>query len=160
MYNWQGMADIEHFLELADSAGLYVILRPGPYICAERDMGGFPSWLLHKYPDILLRTNDLSRNAQQMAGPCALVHLLLISLFFRIYPGYLREVRTWYAQLLSRVQRFLVGQGGPIIMVQVENEYGSFYACDHKYLNWLRDETGKKMSPRLPLLLSSSLLII
>ncbi|XP_053667615.1 LOW QUALITY PROTEIN: beta-galactosidase-like [Anopheles marshallii] len=116
VYNWQGMADIEHFIELADNAGLYVILRPGPYICAERDMGGFPSWLLHKYPNIQLRTYDNT---------------------------YLREVRTWYAQLLSRLQRFLIGQGGPIMMVQVENEYGSFYACDHKYLNWLRDETER-----------------
>uniref|UniRef100_A0A182VZ59 Beta-galactosidase n=1 Tax=Anopheles minimus TaxID=112268 RepID=A0A182VZ59_9DIPT len=116
VYNWRGIADIERFMELADSAGLYVILRPGPYICAERDMGGFPSWLLHKYPTILLRTNDIK---------------------------YLREVRSWYAQLLSRMQRFLIGQGGPIIMVQVENEYGSFYACDHKYLNWLRDETER-----------------
>uniref|UniRef100_A0A182Q5R7 Beta-galactosidase n=1 Tax=Anopheles farauti TaxID=69004 RepID=A0A182Q5R7_9DIPT len=116
VYNWTGMADVEHFVELAGKVGLYVILRPGPYICAERDMGGFPSWLLTKYPDILLRTNDIR---------------------------YLREVRTWYAQLMSRMQRFLIGQGGPIIMVQVENEYGSFYACDHKYLNWLRDETER-----------------
>ncbi|XP_053676635.1 beta-galactosidase-like [Anopheles nili] len=116
VYKWDGIADVERFIELAASEGLYVILRPGPYICAERDMGGFPSWLLHKHPGMLLRTYDNT---------------------------YLREVRSWYAQLMSRMQRFLVGQGGPIIMVQVENEYGSFYACDHKYLNWLRDETER-----------------
>ncbi|XP_052865419.1 beta-galactosidase-like [Anopheles cruzii] len=116
VYNWDGMADIEHFIQLAAEEDLYVILRPGPYICAERDMGGLPAWLLHKYPDIQLRTNDIR---------------------------YLREIRSWYAQLFSRLQRFLYGQGGPIIMVQVENEYGSFFACDHKYLNWLRDETDR-----------------
>lgn len=44
---------------------------------------------------------------------------------------------------MPRMQRFLYGNGGPIIMVQVENEYGSFDACDHNYLNWLRDETAK-----------------
>uniref|UniRef100_A0A8W7K9V4 Glycoside hydrolase 35 catalytic domain-containing protein n=1 Tax=Anopheles albimanus TaxID=7167 RepID=A0A8W7K9V4_ANOAL len=115
-YNWDGMADIVHFIELAVQEDLYVILRPGPYICAERDMGGFPAWLLHKYPGIQLRTNDIN---------------------------YLREVRSWYAQLFSRLTRFMYGQGGPIILVQVENEYGSYFACDHKYLNWLRDETAR-----------------
>ena len=48
----------------------------------------------------------------------------------------------WYSQLMPRMQRFLYGNGGPIIMVQVENEYGSFSACDRDYLNWLRDETA------------------
>uniref|UniRef100_A0AAG5CMF8 Beta-galactosidase n=1 Tax=Anopheles atroparvus TaxID=41427 RepID=A0AAG5CMF8_ANOAO len=116
VYTWEGMADIELFIELAASEDLYVILRPGPYICAERDMGGFPAWLLLKYPGIQLRTNDFA---------------------------YLREVRTWYAQLLSRLERFMYGHGGPILLVQVENEYGSYFACDHKYLNWLRDETER-----------------
>ncbi|XP_058116718.1 beta-galactosidase-like [Anopheles ziemanni] len=116
VYTWDGMADIEHFIELAAQEDLYVILRPGPYICAERDMGGFPAWLLHKHPGMQLRTNDVA---------------------------YLREVRSWYAQLLSRLERFMYGHGGPILLVQVENEYGSYFACDHKYLNWLRDETER-----------------
>uniref|UniRef100_A0A8D8CS41 Beta-galactosidase n=3 Tax=Culex pipiens TaxID=7175 RepID=A0A8D8CS41_CULPI len=116
VYNWEGMGDIERFVHLAQVEDLYVILRPGPYICAERDMGGFPYWLLNKYPGIQLRTNDVA---------------------------YLREVRTWYAELLSRLEPYLYGNGGPIIMVQVENEYGSFYACDHKYMKWLRDETAR-----------------
>ena len=44
-YNWQGFADLEAYLALAQQQGLYVLLRPGPYICAEWDFGGFPWWL-------------------------------------------------------------------------------------------------------------------
>lgn len=51
------------------------------------------------------------------------------------------EVRLWYSQLMPRVTPFLYNNGGPIILVQVENEYGSYFACDQKYRNWLRDET-------------------
>ncbi|XP_055523433.1 beta-galactosidase-like isoform X1 [Wyeomyia smithii] len=116
VYNWQGMADIEQFIHLAQEEDLLVILRPGPYICAERDMGGFPYWLLHKHPGIQLRTGDVA---------------------------YLSEVRTWYSELFSRLEPYLYGNGGPIIMVQVENEYGSFFACDHRYMEWLRDETER-----------------
>lgn len=60
-YEWRGIADLVRFIELAVEEDLLVILRPGPYICAERDLGGFPYWLLHKYPDIKLRTNDPSK---------------------------------------------------------------------------------------------------
>lgn len=62
VYDFTGIADLEQFVELAAQEDLYVILRPGPYICAERDMGGFPYWLLHKYPGIQLRTYDLSES--------------------------------------------------------------------------------------------------
>ncbi|XP_039950885.1 beta-galactosidase [Bactrocera tryoni] len=116
VYNWDGIADIEGFLELAQKEGLYVVLRPGPYICAERDNGGLPHWLFTKYPEIKVRTTD---------------------------PYYQLEVSKWYAKLMPRLQRFLYGNGGPIITVQVENEYGAFYACDAKHLLWLRDETEK-----------------
>lgn len=62
--------------------------------------------------------------------------------FNEIRLDYVNEVRIWYEKLLPRLQRFLYGNGGPIIMVQVENEYGAF-ACDNKYSIWLRDETKK-----------------
>lgn len=58
IYEFTGIADLELFIKLAAEEDLLVILRPGPYICAERDMGGFPYWLLHKYPEIKLRTSD------------------------------------------------------------------------------------------------------
>lgn len=59
-YVFEDIADIERFMELATEEDLYIILRPGPYICAEIDNGGLPYWLRTKYPDIQLRTNDFS----------------------------------------------------------------------------------------------------
>ncbi|XP_055314738.1 beta-galactosidase-like isoform X2 [Sitodiplosis mosellana] len=114
IFIWEGIGDIEQFIRLAAEEDLLVILRPGPYICAERDMGGFPYWLLTRHPNIKLRTYDTD---------------------------YLKEVRIWYNQLFPRLTQHLYGNGGPIIMVQVENEYGSF-ACDRNYSRWLRDETS------------------
>ncbi|XP_023174948.2 beta-galactosidase isoform X1 [Drosophila hydei] len=115
-YNWEGIADVVKFLEIAQEENFYIVLRPGPYICAERDNGGLPHWLFTKYPNIKVRTND---------------------------PNYLAEVSKWYAELMPRLKHLLIGNGGKIIMVQVENEYAAYYACDHEYLNWLRDETDK-----------------
>lgn len=57
-YVWTGIADLERFINTCREEGMYVLLRPGPYICAERDLGGFPVWLLNKYPSIKLRTVD------------------------------------------------------------------------------------------------------
>lgn len=78
--------------------------------------GGLPYWLFTKYPEIKVRTSD---------------------------ENYLAEVRIWYEKLFEKVTPFLYGKGGNIIMVQVENEYGVFAACDNNYMTWLRDETKK-----------------
>lgn len=114
VYDWEGMADLQHFIDLAVEEDLYVILRPGPYICAERDMGGFPYWLLTKYPNVQLRTFDRD---------------------------YLIEVQKWYAVLMTRMEKYLYGNGGPIIMVSIENEYGSFSVKDENYKEWLKNLT-------------------
>ncbi|VVC32178.1 Glycoside hydrolase superfamily,Beta-galactosidase 1-like,Glycoside hydrolase, family [Cinara cedri] len=111
-YNFEDMADLEHFLQLIKDEGMYVLLRPGPYICAERDFGGFPYWLLNVVPRKRLRTND---------------------------PSYKHYITKWFNVLMPKIDRFLYGNGGNIIMVQVENEYGSYNACDQKYMLWLRD---------------------
>ncbi|XP_052649939.1 beta-galactosidase [Harpia harpyja] len=109
MYDFSGDKDLEYFLQLANDTGLLVILRAGPYICAEWDMGGLPAWLLEK-KSIVLRSSD---------------------------SDYLAAVEKWMGVLLPKMRPHLYQNGGPIIMVQVENEYGSYFACDYDYLRSL-----------------------
>ncbi|NXA28143.1 BGAL galactosidase, partial [Ibidorhyncha struthersii] len=109
VYDFAGDRDVEAFLDLTAELGLLVILRPGPYICAEWEMGGLPAWLLWK-PDIVLRSSD---------------------------PAYLAAVDSWLHVLLPKIKPRLYQNGGNIISVQVENEYGSYYACDYEYLRHL-----------------------
>lgn len=109
MFDFSGDKDLAGFLKTAQNVGLLVILRAGPYICGEWDMGGLPSWLL-RHKDIALRTSD---------------------------PIYLSYVDKWMSVLLPLVKPFLYANNGPIITVQVENEYGSYYACDRTYMEHL-----------------------
>lgn len=112
VYNFDNELDIRRFIKIAQEEDLFVILRPGPYICAERDMGGLPFWLLKKHPDVYLRTMD---------------------------PKYIKYVERWMDVLFKEISDLLLGNGGPIILVQVENEYGSYPACDYDYGIWLRN---------------------
>lgn len=114
VYDWDGIADIEKIIEIATEEGLYIILRPGPYICAELDNGGLPFWLARKYPNIKVRTSD---------------------------PDYLREVERWYSHLMPRLMKHFYGNGGNIILVQIENEYGAYGVCDEEYKLFLRNQT-------------------
>lgn len=109
VYNFNGSRDLVAFLNEASKAKLLVILRPGPYICAEWEMGGLPSWLLRK-PKIHLRTSD---------------------------PDFLAAVDSWFKVLLPKIYPFLYHNGGNIISIQVENEYGSYKACDFHYMRHL-----------------------
>ncbi|KAA0722046.1 Beta-galactosidase [Triplophysa tibetana] len=109
IYDFSGDRDLGYFLQLCQDIGLLVIMRPGPYICAEWDMGGLPAWLLKK-KDIVLRSSD---------------------------PDYLTAVDKWMGKLLPFLKHYLYQNGGPIITVQVENEYGSYFACDFNYMGHL-----------------------
>ncbi|NEW05066.1 beta-galactosidase [Paenibacillus sp. SYP-B3998] len=112
---FEGLADVEGFIKLAGELGLHVIVRPSPYICAEWEFGGLPAWLL-QYPDIRLRCMD---------------------------EVYLSKVDRYYDELIPRLTPLLSTNGGPIIAVQVENEYGS-YGNDTTYLTYLRDGLIKR----------------
>uniref|UniRef100_A0A8C0HC28 Galactosidase beta 1 like n=1 Tax=Chelonoidis abingdonii TaxID=106734 RepID=A0A8C0HC28_CHEAB len=119
VYDFSGDRDLGHFLDLTAEMGLLVILRPGPYICAEWEMGGLPAWLLWK-PDIVLRSSD---------------------------PDYLQAVDSWLEVLLPRIKPRLYQNGGNIISIQVENEYGSYSGCDYDYLRHLRAAFRTRLGP-------------
>ena len=107
-FDFRGGLDLPAFVRLAGSLGLHIIVRPGPYICAEWEFGGLPAWLLAD---------------PEMAVRCS-------------YPPYLAAVERFFDALLPQLLPLQVGQGGPIIAMQVENEYGS-YGSDQAYLRWL-----------------------
>ena len=100
-----GNRDVAAFVRLCKEEGIWVLLRPGPYVCAEWDWGGLPTYLL-KIPDIKVRCMD---------------------------PRYMSAVSRYVARLSQEIGPLQCDRGGPILMVQVENEYGS-YANDRKYL--------------------------
>ncbi|XP_061576198.1 beta-galactosidase-1-like protein 2 [Cololabis saira] len=109
-FNFQDQLDLTAYIGLAAELGLWVILRPGPYICAEWDLGGLPSWLLQD-KDMQLRTT---------------------------YPGFVNAVNSYFDKLISVVEPLMFQDGGPVIAVQVENEYGS-YAKDEKYMTFIQN---------------------
>lgn len=109
VFHFEGMADLVRFIETAQELGLFVIVRPSPYICAEWEFGGLPAWLLH-YPDIRLRCAD---------------------------PVFLQKVDAYYDVLIPKLIPLLSTNGGTVIALQIENEYGS-YGNDKAYLEHLR----------------------
>ena len=109
-YDFTGNNDVAAFCRLAQKNGMYVIVRPGPYVCAEWEMGGLPWWLLKK-KDIRLREDD---------------------------PYFLARVKAFEAEVGRQLAPLTIQNGGPIIMVQVENEYGS-YGVNKQYVSQIRD---------------------
>lgn len=105
---FEGICDMERFFRTADALGLYVIVRPSPYICAEWEGGGLPYWLLC--------CNGLKPRCSNEL--------------------YFKKVENYYNELMPRIKRYLFKNGGPIIAVQVENEYGSF-GNDKEYISRL-----------------------
>jgi beta-galactosidase len=110
IYDFSGQLDVAEFIREAQQEGLHVILRPGPYVCSEWDLGGLPAWLLAD-PKVELRSNQ---------------------------ENFLRPAARWLKRLGQELAPLQVTRGGPIIAVQVENEYGSF-GNDAAYMSHIRD---------------------
>jgi beta-galactosidase len=104
-YDFSGNNDVAEFISEAQQEGLWVILRPGPYVCAEWEFGGYPAWLL-KDPTTVIRSSD---------------------------PKFMEPATRWIHRLGQELAPLQAGNGGPIALVQVENEYGSF-GNDHAYM--------------------------
>ncbi|XP_062263063.1 beta-galactosidase-1-like protein 2 [Platichthys flesus] len=109
-FNFKTQLDLVAYISLAAELELWVILRPGPYISSELDLGGLPSWLLQD-DSMRLRTT---------------------------YPGFTQAVNTFFDKLIPKVVPLQFKKGGPIIAVQVENEYGSF-AKDESYMPFVKE---------------------
>jgi len=112
VYNFKGNADLAAFVRMAQEEDLYVLLRAGPYSCAEWDLGGFPAWLL-KTPEMqkALRSND---------------------------EAFMQPAERWLRRLGQEVASLQIGRGGPILATQMENEYGNF-GSDQAYLAHLKE---------------------
>ena len=106
---FDGLLDIRSFVLLAQELGLYVILRPSPYICAEWEFGGLPGWLLKE-------------DGMRLRG---------------CYEPFLKHIRDYYDVLFPIITPLQIDQGGPVILMQVENEYG-YYGDDTAYLETMR----------------------
>ena len=109
-FNFTDNNDVAEFCRIAQKNGMYVIVRPGPYVCAEWEMGGLPWWLLKK-KDIKLRERD---------------------------PYFMERVKIFEEKVGEQLRPLTIQNGGPIIMMQVENEYGS-YGEDKPYVSEIRD---------------------
>jgi beta-galactosidase len=110
-FDFIGNNDLAAFIRAAQEEGLYVILRAGPYSCAEWEFGGLPAWLLNNHHKPILRSND---------------------------PNFMIPAEVWMNRLAREVAPLQIGNGGPILMTQVENEYGNF-GSDPAYMEHLKE---------------------
>ena len=108
VFDFSQALDLDAYLKLIKELGMYAIVRPGPYICYEWEFGGFPWWLL-KYDDIELRCMN---------------------------ERYLQKLDAYFDRLIPVIAANQIDCGGAVIMVQVENEYGS-YGDDSEYIRYL-----------------------
>jgi beta-galactosidase len=113
-FHFAGNDDVAAFVKDAQAEGMYVLLRPGPYACAEWEWGGYPYWLAN-IPDLKVRSRD---------------------------PRFLAECGRYLSEVGKQLAPYQITKGGPILMVQVENEYGS-YGNDKEYLGFIRDTLKK-----------------
>lgn len=110
IFLWDGWHDFENFLSIAQELGLYAIVRPSPYICAEWELGGLPWWLLAE---------------DGMKLRCS-------------YEPYLNHVRDYYEKLIPKIESHQIDHGGNVILLQIENEYG-YFGNDSAYMNFLAE---------------------
>ncbi|VDK63353.1 unnamed protein product, partial [Cylicostephanus goldi] len=110
-FDFSGWRNFSEFSLIAQDLGLYTILRIGPYTCGEWENGGFPYWLLNK-------EGNKPRTSEK---------------------GFMKAVEKFYMALLPVIKPLLRKNGGPVLMLQIENEYGSTSFCDRTYTTWLRD---------------------
>ncbi|XP_055943645.1 beta-galactosidase-like isoform X2 [Argiope bruennichi] len=122
VYNFEGNYDLVKFIKTAQDLDMLVILRTGPFIDAERDLGGLPYWLLRIDPNMKLRFWD---------------------------PNFIKHIDQWYNVLLPKIEPLLYNNGGPIISIQIENEY-AFCGCD-QYKAHLRDLFNKLLKKNVVL---------
>lgn len=108
-FHFEGILDVVKFVKTAQELGLYVILRPSPYICAEWEFGGLPGWLLAE-DGMRVRTD---------------------------YQPFLEHVASYYDKLFELIAPLQINHGGPVILMQVENEYG-YFGCDSVYLEKMK----------------------
>lgn len=120
-WDFSGNRDFVEFVREAQKAGLWVIVRPGPYVCAEWEFGGFPGWLL-KDEDLKVRSQD---------------------------PRFLKPALAYLKKVCSMLEPLQVSKGGPIIMAQVENEYGS-YGSDKDYVKKHLEVVQKELPGVVP----------
>ncbi len=120
-WDFSGNLDFVEFIKEAQKAGLWVIVRPGPYVCAEWEFGGFPGWLL-KEEDVKVRSQD---------------------------PRFLEPAMAYLKKVCSMLEPLQITKGGPIIMAQVENEYGS-YGSDKDYVKKHLDVIRKELPGVVP----------
>lgn len=110
-YNFRDNYDLSAYLEAIKKAGLLAVVKPGPFVCGEIDNAGFPYWLVGKHPHIQYRT---------------------------MQKEYVHEVEKWFNVLFPRIVPYLYKNGGPIILVQLENEYGHLDGyCDRNYMEFM-----------------------
>lgn len=123
-FDFEGILDIKRYIEIAQELGLWVIVRPSPYICAEWEFGGLPAWLIAD-DSMKLRCN---------------------------YEPYIKHVKDYYNELFKILIPLQINYGGPIIFMQIENEYG-YFGDDKTYLNKLA-EIMKENGTVVPLVTS------
>ena len=121
---WDGQRDVCRFIEIAQELGLYVIIRPAPFICAEWEWGGLPAWLLAE---------------PEMRPRCS-------------YEPFMKHVRDYYEVLLPKLVPYQIDHGGKIILMQIENEYG-YYGDDKAYMKFLAD-TMRELGVTVPFVTS------